>query len=68
MSADAERFDAAAVRLAGLAGVTFGWRPRDFWSATPDDLATLVRALLPDTPSPPDQAMIARLQEAFPDG
>lgn len=31
-------FGEAAARLAGLAGV-LGWRPDDFWSATPAELA-----------------------------
>jgi hypothetical protein len=56
------------VRLAGLAGVMFGWRPDAFWRATPDELAALMRALLPEEATPPDAGLIARLQEAYPDG
>ena len=63
------RFAAVAVRLAGLAGIAFGWRPDDFWRATPAELAALVEAGAPDMAMPPpDAALIARLQEAFPYG
>ena len=61
-------FADAAVRLAGLAGVMFGWRPDEFWRATPDELAALMRALLPREATPPDAGAIARLMEAYPDG
>lgn len=32
-------FGAAALRLYGLAARLLGWRPDDFWSATPTELA-----------------------------
>ena len=62
------RFAEAARRLAGLAGATFGWRPDDFWRATPAELAALVEACAPEALTPPDTATIAAMQEAFPDG
>ena len=43
-----ESFTAGAARLAGLMGALFGWRPADFWSATPADVATLLAALRPE--------------------
>ncbi len=61
-------FADAAARLAGVAGVMFGWLPDVFWGATPAELGALVRALVGDEPTPPDGATIARLKEAFPDG
>lgn len=62
-------FAEAAVRLAGLAGLHFGWTPDIFWAATPAELAALVMAASGgDDPPPPDAATIARLKEAFPDG
>jgi hypothetical protein len=61
-------FAARARRLAGWAGVTFGWRPADFWSATPEELATLVEAMMPEQVTPPDAMLIERMQEAYPDG
>ena len=56
------------MRLAGLAAVAFGWRPDEFWRATPDELAAPLRALAPEGEAPPDAGLIARLQEAYPDG
>ena len=60
----------AARRLSGLAAVLCGWRPAEFWVATPDELAAVVAALTGgvDAADPPDAAVIAMLQEAFPDG
>jgi uncharacterized phage protein (TIGR02216 family) len=63
-----DRFAQAAGRLAGLAGVAFGWSPDRFWNATPAELAALVAVLAGEEVSPPDAATIRTLQEAFPDG
>jgi hypothetical protein len=63
-------FARAARRLAGQAGLLLGWRPDDFWRATPDELATALAALAPLAASEAgiDRATIARLQEMHPDG
>lgn len=62
-------FAEAAGRLAGLAGVHFGWRPGEFWAATPAELAALADVLTGDEQAlPPDPALIAKLREAHPDG
>ena len=63
-------FAAQAGRLAGFAGVAFGWTSDAFWRATPAELAALVAALRGDeeATAPPDGATLARLREAFPDG
>jgi hypothetical protein len=61
-------FAAAATRLAGLAALALGWRPDEFWRATPAELAAPGEALAPAQPPPPDAALRARLQEMFPDG
>lgn len=61
-------FTGAAARLAGFAGVAFGWSPEIFWSATPAELAALAAALAGDAPAPVDRAGLARLKELFPDG
>jgi hypothetical protein len=37
-----ERFAPAAGRLAGLAGRVLGWRPSEFWQATPAELAAIL--------------------------
>lgn len=62
-----ERFGEAAARLAGLAGALLGWRPEEFWRATPAELAAVLAAL-----AGPDRAGVARddlerLMERFPD-
>lgn len=38
------RFAQAAGRLAGVAGWLLGWRPEEFWRATPAELAAVLRA------------------------
>ena len=38
------RFAEAAGRLAGIAGWLLGWRPDEFWRATPAELASVLRA------------------------
>lgn len=64
-----EDFRSGAVRLAGIAGVVFGWTPDIFWRATPAELGALVAAVAGEgDPSPPDRATIIKLQEDFPDG
>ncbi|MFB0872549.1 MULTISPECIES: phage tail assembly chaperone [unclassified Sphingobium] len=37
-------FAEAASRLAGVAGWLLGWRPEEFWRATPAELAAVLRA------------------------
>lgn len=67
---DGEEFAGAALRLAGLAALHFGWRPAEFWAATPAELAAIAAVMLhPEThAAPPDRATLHRLMEAFPDG
>lgn len=61
-------FTDGAARLAGFAGAVLGWSPDAFWRATPAELAVVVRAITGEAVAPPDAGVIARLQEAFPDG
>ena len=62
-------FQENATRLAGLAGALAGWRPDEFWRATPAELEAVLRAFAPpETDGPPDTATIAALKEQFPDG
>jgi len=61
-------FAEAAIRLAGAAGLAFGWPPETFWNATPAELGALVHALAGETAPPPGPGDIARLKELFPDG
>ena len=56
------RFGPGAMRLSGLAARLLGWRPRDFWSATPAELA----AILGSAPQPGegiDRADLNRMME-----
>lgn len=39
-----ETFAAMAARLAGLVPRALGWRPDDFWNATPAELAAIFTA------------------------
>ena len=65
---EGEGFSAGAVTLAGLSGVLFGWRPDEFWNATPAELAAVLAALAGDPPAAADSADLARLKEMYPDG
>lgn len=58
------RFGDAALRWAGLAAQALGWRPAEFWAATPAELATALSP--PDELSalpPPSREAIARMME-----
>jgi uncharacterized phage protein (TIGR02216 family) len=61
-------FAEAASRLAGMAGLAFGWTPGTFWGATPAELGALAAALHGGDVEPVDGAVLARLKEQFPDG
>ena len=37
-----EQFAPGALRLAGLAARALGWRPSEFWAATPAELAAIL--------------------------
>jgi hypothetical protein len=58
--------------LFGHAALLLGWRPDEFWSATPDELAAALTAALPFAPAshgpPLDRQSLVRLQELNPDG
>lgn len=63
-------FRASAARLAGLAGALLGWRPGEFWDATPAEFAAVLAALAgwEGDGAPATARDLARLKEAFPDG
>jgi len=48
-----EAFAGCAVRLGGLVCRQLGWRPADFWAATPAEIAAIFTA---DT-APPDDGV-----------
>jgi uncharacterized phage protein (TIGR02216 family) len=61
-------FSDAAARLAGMAGALLGWRPEDFWRATPAELAGVLEAMTGGGAPPVTGEELARLKERFPDG
>lgn len=57
-------FGDSAARCCGIAARFLGWRPAEFWAATPAELAMALAA--PDDPSaplPPSPETIARMME-----
>lgn len=63
------RFAESAAQLAGLAGALLGWRPAEFWSATPAELAHVIAALGEGSETvPADRDKMLAMQEMFPDG
>ena len=61
-------FGENAARLGGLAAVLLGWRPHEFWEATPAELASVLAAITPPADQSASAATIAELKELFPDG
>ena len=60
MSAD--RFGPGAARLCGHAAQLLGWRPAEFWLATPAELAAAL-APPPGSPDPLGRADLTRMME-----
>lgn len=56
-----------ARRLAHLAAVAMGWRPGEFWAATPAELVTTLGLDAPADDRPADTAMLKGLMERYPD-
>ncbi|MFN2472787.1 MAG: phage tail assembly chaperone, partial [Sphingomicrobium sp.] len=61
-----EKFGASAARLAGAAAALLGWRPGEFWSATPAELASVL-GLGGEDAAPADRTIIEALLARFPD-
>jgi uncharacterized phage protein (TIGR02216 family) len=62
-----ERFSEAAGRLAGLAGALLGWRPEEFWRATPAELGAVLGAIAGGSGDGLTSSDLERLMERFPD-
>ena len=62
-----ERFSDGAARLAGLAGALLGWRPDEFWRATPAELGAVLGAMAGPPGEGVERSDLARLMERFPD-
>lgn len=60
-------FVVSARRAARVAAALLGWRPDEFWAATPEDLRTALGLDDASEDAPASGAMLARLMEAFPD-
>ena len=59
-------FGDAAARLSGAASLLLGWRPEEFWNATPAELA-LAMSFAGIAPEAPDKDAIEALRQRFPD-
>ena len=59
-------FGDAAARLCGAAAALLGWRPNEFWDATPAELATAL-SLAGEAGDAPELATIEELKRRFPD-
>lgn len=57
------RFGDGAARLSGHAALLLGWTPDTFWSATPEELATILIALRAPDGEAVDRGTIDRLME-----
>jgi uncharacterized phage protein (TIGR02216 family) len=58
-------FGEAAARLCGVASLLVGWRPDEFWDATPAELALAMTA--GTSADAPDSKTIEALRLRFPD-
>ena len=61
-----ERFGAGASRLCNAAAAILGWRPDEFWNATPAELALALQAPTAVAECP-DLEAIEALRRRFPD-
>ena len=61
-------FSDSARRLAGIAGAALGWRPDEFWSATPAELSAVIEALSGGGGGGLTGDDVERLKRMFPDG
>lgn len=56
-------FGPAARRLAGLAAHLLGWRPHEFWAATPAELAAILAPEASAAPVPLGRDELTQLME-----
>jgi hypothetical protein len=59
-------FTDVASKLAGQTALLLGWRPDDFWNATPAELACIFSAVSSDSDTA-DSQTLNTLMEQFPD-
>lgn len=64
-----ERLGSAAVTLAGLMARVAGWRPGEFWAATPADVRAVLAGWTETSGEAGfDRAALGAMMERFPDG
>ncbi len=64
-----DRLGPEAVTLAGVMARVAGWRPEEFWAATPADVrAVLAGWVEADAGASFDGTALAAMMEQFPDG
>jgi hypothetical protein len=64
-----DRLGPAAIRLAGVMARVAGWRPDEFWAATPADVRAVLAGWVDRAEEPCfDGAALAAMMERFPDG
>lgn len=56
-----------ATQLCGQCALLLGWRPAEFWNATPAELASILDVMTPRKDVPPDAKDMQLLMELFPD-
>jgi uncharacterized phage protein (TIGR02216 family) len=61
-------FGAGALRLAGLTARALGWRPDEFWNATPAELAAILAPGADGETAPLSRGELDNLMESFGDG
>jgi uncharacterized phage protein (TIGR02216 family) len=61
-------FAEAALRAAHMAAAALGWRPDEFWAATPAELVTALGLDAAPADAPVDGGILAGLMERYPDG
>ncbi|WP_308517472.1 phage tail assembly chaperone [Sphingomonas flavescens] len=59
-------FGQGAARLSGAAALLLGWRPEEFWNATPAELALALSGPGPAADGP-ERDVIDALRKRFPD-
>jgi uncharacterized phage protein (TIGR02216 family) len=60
-------FADAALQLCGQCALLLGWRPDEFWDATPAELACVLNAVAAQSDVPPDTDDLQKLMALFPD-
>jgi Phage tail assembly chaperone protein, TAC len=60
-------FADTALQLCGQCALLLGWRPDEFWDATPAELACVLNAVAAQSDVPPDASDLQALMELFRD-